>query len=218
MFNFRLILAFAAFAFVISLLVGLLGGIPFGLILLRTLIGTAFFALLGAGASWVIRRYIPELLEVVTNERREAAATGDEVDIVLPAENPHIAAEGAEGSDDAGDEAVALGSLAGIEEESATEGEAGPESSNGLAQGPAAPTGVVTDAGIVEAEGESEETGDTLDDLDVMPSLDSLEGEFAQSAGEQEGSKDATKTNVMGQDPETAAKAIQTWLRKDKKG
>ena len=98
MFNFRFILGFAALAFVISLLAGILGGIPFGLILLRTLIGTAVFALLGVGASWVIQKFIPNLLDMGGGTDREpATSSSDEVDIVIPEENPHARADGAEG-------------------------------------------------------------------------------------------------------------------------
>ena len=254
MFNFRFILGFAALAFVISLLAGILGGIPFGLILLRTLIGTAVFALLGVGASWVIQKFIPNLLDMGGGTDREpATSSSDEVDIVIPEENPHARADGAEG-----DIATAAETEPSITSEPFEGDEAefveALEPSVGTVMGKGAvgtPDGL-TDGSIADADREtggldlgegdsderqspgedtasedtpgedtaSEDTEEGSGDLDSMPSLDSLEGEFAQTANEQGSTKAETTINVMGQeqDPEITAKAIQTWLRKDAKG
>ena len=73
MFNFRFILGFATLAFFISLLAGILGGLPFGIILLRSLIGSTAFAFLGFGASWIIQRFIPNLLDTGGGTDREPA-------------------------------------------------------------------------------------------------------------------------------------------------
>jgi len=232
MFNFRLILGFAALAFLISLLAGILGGISFGLILFRALIGSTVFALLGVGASWIIQRFIPNLLDTGGGTDREPAPVSiGEVDIVIPEENPHARADGVEG--DVATAAETQGSLASesfegdaselveaVEPSIGTEDE---ETPDGPTDEPIADSDRKSPSeDTLSEDTPSEDTEEGYGDLDSMPSLDSLEGEFVRTGNEQEqGSTEAETTiNVMGQeqDPETAAKAIQTWLRKDTKG
>ena len=108
MIDYKIVIGFAAFAFIVSLLSGLIGGVSFGILTLRTLLGTAFFAALGAGASWIFKRYLPEIFS-----RAEAGETVEEpasaVDIVLPEENPHEDGGYEQGREDAGGERVDIG-------------------------------------------------------------------------------------------------------------
>lgn len=234
MFNLRFILGFAALAFVVCLFAGLLGGIPFGLILFRTLMGTALFALLGVGASWVIQRFIPDLLDVgggTGRGREETAASGDEVDIMIPEENPHARAAdmevGVEPAVEAppsadsesleGDEAE-FGDAVGMDAGTAGEPDRGPVGE--VEPGEGTPGEDTAGEDMLGADTPGVDAEEGFGDLDSMPSLDSLEGAFAQTGNEQETTEAETTINVMGQeqDTETAAKAIQTWLRKDTKG
>jgi hypothetical protein len=245
MFNFRFILGFAALAVVISLLAGLLGGISFGLILLRTLIGAAAFALLGAGAWWVLQKFVPELLETEAKREHEPArATGDEVDIVIPEENPHRPTEGSEfistgeafqpsvsetGSADGGEDEVSEleiePEIAGAFSEGGTadassEPDGEPDFSEAALGGEPSSSAAAADSNEVAAQPAVEDADEGFADLDSMPSLDSLEGSFAQSETEQDAPQPGATIDVMGQqqDAETTAKAIQTWLKRDEKG
>jgi hypothetical protein len=233
MVDFRIVIGFAAFAFVVALLSGLIGGVSFGILVLRTFLGTALFAGLGAGVSWVFGRYLPEIFNA--GEPQQTAGReeepGEEVDIVLPEENPHEA-----GADE-------LGGLE-TEEEAAAEGAAevedlddfGAEDMSGeleeVEEGDAEDEGVAAETAADEpAEDVDGAEAASLDDgfaeFDSMPALDVLEQEedpeeeaLARTEEDPPGLKGGKNVDVMGSahDPAEAAKAIKTWLRKDEKG
>ncbi len=69
----------AAGAFLVSLVIGLIAGNPFGAVFFRALLFAVIFAGLGAGLRVVVKRYLPEL--VATNESTSgAAASGHAAD------------------------------------------------------------------------------------------------------------------------------------------
>ena len=96
---------FAAGAFLLSLLIGLISRNPFGVALLRALLLAVVFAGLGAGLRFVVKTYLPELAGAESpsadggkSETRDGR--GGRVDIVLPEERPPARqhAQGGEGS------------------------------------------------------------------------------------------------------------------------
>jgi hypothetical protein len=103
----RTVAIFAAAGLVLSLLVGVLAGNPFGTILLRALLFAVAFGGVGAGLQYVVRRFLPELAGGPvdpTGPTDEAAGAeekpeGSTIDIVLPEEpmpSEEDAAAGAE--------------------------------------------------------------------------------------------------------------------------
>ena len=58
--------ALAAFALVVTLLSGVFSGNPFGVVVLRALLGAVAFGALGLGVAWVLERFVPELLTLGT--------------------------------------------------------------------------------------------------------------------------------------------------------
>ena len=80
--------AFAAGAFLLSLLVGLVTRNPFGVVILRALLLTVIFAGFGAGLRFVIRKYLPELARGEAGGRGQESARGTKIDITLPEERP----------------------------------------------------------------------------------------------------------------------------------
>ena len=82
--------AFAAGAFLLSLLVGLVTRNPFGVVILRALLLAAVFAGLGMGLRFVVRTYLPEISAPGAVPAGGPAAPdetrGSRVDIVLPEE------------------------------------------------------------------------------------------------------------------------------------
>ena len=204
MLNFKIIIGFAAFALVISLIGGMAGAVPIGTAALRVLLGVVVFAGLGAGVSWLIKKFLPDLAQQLSNGTADKGSddvtTGVEVDIVLPEENPHVAV-GTPGGRTPADVADA-------------------ESMENLADDPG-------DSGL-----DSEFDGSGFEGVD--PSLSGSEAaednevvygeeEEAMSdlgGGSQENVGTSETINVMGQEQDAAitAKAIQTWLRKDQEG
>ncbi len=191
MINYKIIIGFAAFAFVVSILAGLIGGVVFGALLLRTLAATIVFAGLGLSVGWVIERYLPELLRPGVKPEtagREEEKAGDGVNIVLPEENPH---------EETGESEETLE----VEED---DGELLDEVES-------------VDTDLPEG-GDDEED---FSDIDSMPTLDTLEGDFTSQEESQDIDSRTTTRNVdvMGtsHDPAEAARAIKTWMKRDDK-
>jgi len=93
----RTVAIFAAAGLVLSLLVGVLAGNPFGIIVLRALVFAVVFGGVGAGMQFVVRRFLPGLSGAepsadapsdgsVRSEDADAKAEGSTIDIVLPEE------------------------------------------------------------------------------------------------------------------------------------
>jgi hypothetical protein len=82
--------AFAVGAFLLSFLVGLVTGNPFGVVILRALLLTVIFAGFGAGLRFVIRKYLPEITSAggFSAEGERGETRGTKIDIVLPEERP----------------------------------------------------------------------------------------------------------------------------------
>ncbi|MFC1671134.1 hypothetical protein ACFL20_12155 [Spirochaetota bacterium] len=59
------ILIFGVSALILSLITGILAGIAFAVVLIRSLIITIVFAALGFGVVYIIKRFIPELYDVL---------------------------------------------------------------------------------------------------------------------------------------------------------
>ena len=227
MLNFKIIAGFAIFAFLISLLAGLFGVVPFGTLMVRTLFGTIFFAGLGLGVSWLIGKFIPDLLGGPGNDRKEESdAMGAAVDIVLPEENPHAQA----GSDqeilgeNATMEVDSLDDVESLEGAQNEAQEAGAANSGGsdATDDKDANTAVTPDKAAQDPGASGGREGDISSEND-MPALDSLEGNFSEAGvdrGDTSDSAGGGNVTIMGQeqDAATAAKAIQTWLKKDEEG
>jgi len=199
MFNYRIIIGFAALAFVISLLSGTFGAVPFGIILLRTVIGTLVFAALGAAASWVIHTFLPDLfpddVRGGSDRDRSEGKDGNGVDIVIPEENPHATAGAGYGED--GDEHPA-GSAEYQHEE---DGEMGYSETEGA---------------VPDTDNDNQ-----FSNLGNIPGLDSIDGSFGPFApGGGRGIGGNKSVNIMGteHDPALAAEAIKTMIKKDKEG
>ncbi len=68
----KFIIGFAGSAFIISFLIGMVSGVAFGDIMVRILIIVPFFAGLGFIAITVIKRFVPEVYEYITNQKNSA--------------------------------------------------------------------------------------------------------------------------------------------------
>src|SRR6056297_5201 len=117
--NIKVVLWSAGSGAVIAFIAALFGRVGFFDLLLRSLIGGAAFALLGAGMSILLMRFIPELFELGEAEEEDfavsssgtdagtesegnAASRGNNLNIVLDGDEYNYASE--EGSEDRGEE------------------------------------------------------------------------------------------------------------------
>jgi len=225
MINWKVVIGSGAVAVVLSLLTGVISGVSFGTLLLRALMWGVIFCGVGSGVSYVISKYLPELFSSSASGRtKETAEQPNNVDIVLPDENPHVA----EDADFGGD----------------AEREAQQESFNFADSGEAPPSRAERFGGELVEEVEEVESDDALrgserrppggsdeDSADELPTLEGDATDFSTpdeqgrvgSAGVSDISNISGRgstVDILGHeaDTEEIAKAIRTALKKDQKG
>jgi len=190
----RTVAIFAAAGLVLSLLVGLLAGNPFGVMLLRGVLFAIAFGGVGAGMQYVVRRFLPELSGggSAQGEGTDDAAVkpaGSTIDIVLPEELP--SAEGApEGR------AETLEELPGTTESAGA-------------------------AAVEELEGA--ESGPGRGGIDALPDIGPIDtgGGSARSATRLPGARakpsDAARGVLEREDPASLARAVRTVLKREER-
>ena len=229
--SWKIAAAFAAGAFLLSLLIGLITRNPFGTVFLRALLLALVFAVLGAGLRSLVRTYLPELagggaappappddkrgsrVDIVLDDE---AAPGAPADLSGAEEVEPMDEEPADATEETAQaEAQALGELADelAEDADAADGGSGEEVMEGEEPGP--PAASRAGAG----------------DIDELPDIGPLEeperpgarggpGRGAKPMGgaDREKAEDALKSTMARQDPATLARALRTVLKKDDKG
>ncbi len=201
------------FAAVVSLISGIAGGNPFGVILLRMLLSAIILAGVGMGASTLLRKFLPELLQ--SSAGGESAPAQPAVDIVIPEENPHEWP--AVGDDDEAAGVEPLEELAGEAGEPVTS--AAPEDAGVTASAGAAAEEMAEEAILLEEAGEGSAEIDALPDLDQFDSTNYVGLDIS---GFKNGSDNISQAQVDGimskEDPAQLAKAVRTFLKKDQEG
>jgi hypothetical protein len=202
---------FAAFGALVSLLAGILGGNPLGVVLVRLILSAIVCAVLGLGFNLIVRRYLPEFFS--NPAPVPEVDSGEEVDIVIDEDIPLAAGEPAPEQPfteqtvvPPGEEAEVLEEFQGMEE---------PGEEDGF---------LVEEAGAVEEAPGGETAAPTpalpandFENLDSLPDID----EFSPAAEESAGRPAASKMNaeveemVRDQDPESLARAVRTFMKKD---
>jgi hypothetical protein len=226
MINWKIPAGFAAFGAVVSLLAGILGGNPFGVILLRLVLSAVVCAGLGLGVNLVVNKYLPE---ISSTSSLPAMESGEEVDIVIDEDIP-IAEQEVE--QQAGEPAEMLETVEAAEPlETPAAGESLIEE-----QSPIVPDTTEEDAGFAEdilpfedtaTEGQpdAEEAVPEVaavpvtdfEDLDTLPDIDQFSPSTEESTAKPKGSKRSAQVEevVRDQDPESLAKAVRTFMKKD---
>ncbi len=227
--NWKVSAAFAAAAFLLSILSGALAGVGFGLLLLRAIIGAIAFAVVGAGVSIVVARYLPELrnLRGAEEPADSGRGIGGMVDIVIPEEPAAGFADAAESAEFSGrrevgaatdetDDFVADALVEEVEELSGDE----PPDVPGRRPSKVSP-GESSDSSDEAAEMVSEEESRELLDADAerLPDIGGLAGSFdgetSQIAPESEENRRSGSTGRDDMDPEMIARALRTVLKRD---
>lgn len=195
--NLRLIIIAAAGAFLIALISGAVGGVPFGTILGRAILFAVVFAAFGAGVSILISRFLPEL-----DASDQSAEEDHDVDIVIE-----------------GDEDDEQYRAAGAEDSPRREGD--DELVDELEESPGE---FEEDRGGSETRSRSSDVLDDVDDqaLDRLPDLggfaSSFEGsnEASSEFSEESGAGESGPIGPGGEDPKLIARALQTMLKRDR--
>jgi hypothetical protein len=202
---------FAAFGAFVSLLAGIIGGNPLGVVLVRLILSAVVCAGLGLGFNLIVRKYLPEFFS--NPAPVPEVDGGEEVDIVidedipLAAEEPapeHLYAEGPEIPPD--EESEVLEEFQGIEEPGEEDGflvEEADAVEESLGGGPTAAAPALA--------------GNDFEDLDALPDIDEFSPAAEQSAAKPAASKMNAQVEEMvrDQDPESLAKAVRTFMKKD---
>jgi hypothetical protein len=194
--NWRVSAITAGAAFLLSTLVGVLGGVGFGAIMLRALLLGVLFGLGVIGLGLAVNRFLPELGQVLSGETDENDSGG--VDIVIDEDSPaelYKAAEEAADASEAGEEA----------EETASELVA--ETDDGVISD--------EDASLVDDDVEEPEELEPAEEADSesLPDMDSFSDSFA---GQPRGPETPTGLSTEGpEDPAVMAQAIRTVLKRE---
>jgi len=183
--------------FLFSALLGIMGGVSFLTLIIRALLGGGFLAFLLGSSVWIIERFLPELIQPLEGVKEG----GNQVDLVIPEHNPHLADREEEGIEP-------LEGPKGFEDFV----EEVEEVSKPLASG-----------NIDQPKGESSVVSTNEEAIDDLPDLGGFADAFEGQASQQvfpEGARSVKEVDksLDGGDPAVLAKAIQTLLKKDKEG
>jgi len=214
MINWKIPAGFAAFGALVSLLAGIIGGNPLGVIVLRLVLSAVVCAGLGLIVNVILKKYLPELSATPASVEVE---TGEEVDIVI-------------------DEDIPVEVEALVQEEAGPEGERTEEEAELILDGEGMDgegmDGESAEVKVLPEEVETLEPSDeqTLDstavplspvtdfeDLDTLPDID----QFNPAAEESPTTSKKSRMNaqvekvVKDQDPENLARAVRTFMKKD---
>ncbi len=204
--DWKIVVIFAAGAFFLSVMAGIIGGVSAGVILLRALVGGIFFGGFGYLLQFLLLpKFLPELLESGGDSVDTAVheVSGSNVDIVIDDSEPAVDTT----------EAVVSQSTEEPDEFSESGGD-GPETGVSMEEEAEISTGGASEnaASDIEA-GDSEELPNIDAFSDVFNSVEVDADNGAPLTG-------AVSVDIMGQqeDPGTVAKAIRTIMNKDQEG
>ncbi len=224
MINWKIPVGFAGFGAFVSLLAGIIGGNPFGVILLRLILSAGICGGLGLGVNLIVNKFLPELS---ANPPIQQAKSGEEVDIVIDESIP--LAEEAEG-EQVSEPVQAAEPMEPIEtaeigelSESASEEEAQIDFSEQLEE---SEEDVLT---LEDADSEEQPIPEEFvpgsaaaqvadfEDLDTLPDIDQFNPAVQQSSPPSKSSRTSSQVEevVRNQDPENLARAVRTFMKKD---
>jgi hypothetical protein len=216
--SWKIPVGFAAFGAVVSLLAGIIGGNPFGVILLRLILSAAICGGLGLGVNLIVRKYFPELS---ANPAAVPPASGEEVDIVIDDEIP-LSEESEEAQllepVDAEEEPEAF-QAAEAEEEAEARIEHQEDVLPPVEPAEAdSPGGSESDDTLEEfVPGIAAEQVTDFQDLDALPDIDTFNPSEEQTAAPSQPPRRNSKVDevIQDQNPENLARAVRTFMKKD---
>ncbi len=190
----------AGSAFLLSVVIGVIGNVSFGVLILRAVTAAVLFGAGAIGVTIVIDRYLPELRRA--SDGSAASPTGNSVDIVVEGDDELEAV--AEGSDENGVEAgatdndvaeLSVGDSDGVLEEVEESDDSGE---------------IVS--GATDGEVEEIEEIEEIASGEELPNVDSMADSFTEiPLGEDPGAESLDS----GEDPALMARAIRTVLKRE---
>ncbi len=238
----RLAAIVAAAAFVLSFFVGLFSGNPFGTALLRAFLLAVVFAGIGVGLAFVVKKFLPELLEPSARSAvppRKAEAERHSVDIVLPEESPVMAEDSGEPEElEDVESAESASPVEAVEQETAETVEAAEEvpagtdeprdpDLDGDLEAVSEPYIPPADSGGEEHPALKRQASGSVDSLDSLPDFGDLgtvggapkAGGAPSLSGGKFGRPSGAAQSIIGEErPESLAKAIRTVIKRDERG
>ncbi len=209
MINWKVPAGFAAFGALVSLMAGIIGGNPFGVIVLRLVLSALVCVGLGLIVNVILKKYLPELS--ATPASVEAGA-GEEVDIVIdediPVEVEGLVQEVAEPEGEQTEEEAEL-----VLDEESIDG----ESAEAEVLSEDVETLEPSDEQILDSTAVPLSPVTDFEDLDTLPDID----QFSPAAEESSTAPKESRRNaqveeiVKDQDPENLARAVRTFMKKD---
>ena len=201
-------------AFLLSLLVGLIGRVGFGIAILRGLLWAVIFGALAFGVDYLLRRFLPELF---ADHENDAVENERAVDITLDEENPLTGVNPAVSESDLPNDSP--DDPRGGDEANAEE-ETSPAVSDAFGDDSEEITAAENQSADF-AEGEAVSQEDSNGPDDELPSLESVETAFVASGVEEQDDKpQSVSIDALGidEDPAIVARAVRTFMNKDQEG
>ena len=194
----------AGAAFLLSVLVGVIGDVSFGVLILRAIIAAIVFGAGATGLTIVIDRYLPELRR--TSPASAASVNGNTVDIVVEGDDELETV--ADGSDEADLQSDA------IDSEGANEGAGlSIDDSGGVLEEVEESDGISENASVAtDGEVEEIEEIEEIASVDDLPSVDSMADSFTEIPLGEDPVADSSES---GEDPALMARAIRTVLKRE---
>jgi len=224
MIDWKIPVGFAGFGAAVSLLAGLLGGNPFGVILLRLILSAGVCGGLGLGVNLIVKKYLPELSASPPIAQSDS---GVDVDIVID-EDISLSGEGEE--QQSAESVESAQQIEPAEEEESAElmeSVDEEETSVGIAQGSEEPEEDILTLEAADSQpsqtpaeflpgGATSEVPD-FEDLDTLPDVDQFSPVAEDSAPPSKPSRRNSHVEevVRDQDPENLARAVRTFMKKD---
>jgi len=215
--DWRISASVAGLAFIIAALSAGLGGVPFGQLLFRAILGAVIFGVLGSGVQLLIDRYLPELAS-----GREAVAEprpGGKVDIVVS--DDEDAAEAIPEYESPPDQAE------GLREQFGSYSEEDDSESSGLDSFEESLVEEAREVSLPPSDSAEEERSEPEtsvpadvdgENLDKLPDVEGFADSFSEDSGVESVTYSADPENSGDeghQDPATIAKALQTMMKRD---
>jgi len=194
----------AGSASLLSILVGVIGDVSFGVLILRAIIAAIVFGAGATGVTIIIDRYLPELRRA--SPASAASANGNRVDIVVEGdEELETVADGSDEADLQSDviDFEGANEVAGLSADDSGGVLEEIEESDGISEYPS----VAIDGEVEEIE-EIEE----ITSVDDLPNVDSMAGSFTEIPLGEDPVADSSES---GEDPALMARAIRTVLKRE---
>lgn len=219
---------FAAAAFVLSSMTGIVARNSVGAVVLRAALLAVLFCALGVGLQFVVKKFLPELTGAPAAPADERAP-GSGINIVLPEESPLQAGLDADAAypeapveaAETGERADETGPVEALEEVG--------EQEIAIPDEPTDASEVEEPAAFAEPDqpgrGTAKQSSSPVD-LDALPDIGGLEASgpapgrsrAPRRAGSGASAEEAMRSFAVHEDPSTLAKAIRTVLKREDKG